>query len=92
MAAVACGATIVHGDRPKIETYKRLFSECTIEDLDEAYARQSAHNYMECVSKRSLPKGIWGVPEKVILEERDICLAGEAKLTKTCELRINVSN
>lgn len=40
MAAFVTNTTIVHGDRPKIETYDRLNGLTTLKDLDEAIAAQ----------------------------------------------------
>ena len=40
MAAFATNTTIVHGDRPKYETYERLNGLTTLTDLDEAIAAQ----------------------------------------------------
>lgn len=76
---IAVGATLVFGDRPKDETYRRLLSECTVEDLDEAFARQSAHNYLETLTKDTWAKQAHGPAERVLLDERDLCLAGESE-------------
>ena len=40
MAAFVSNTTIVHGDRPKCETYKRLNGLTTLADLDKAIAAQ----------------------------------------------------
>ncbi|KAK9845208.1 hypothetical protein WJX81_000042 [Elliptochloris bilobata] len=47
VAALAVGAALVYGDRPKRETYKRLCSLPSLVDLDASFAWQAAANYLD---------------------------------------------
>ena len=38
IAAFCVNAVVVHGDRPKAETYRRLAQLCSAKDLDQAIA------------------------------------------------------
>ena len=38
IAAFCVDAVVVHGDRPKAETYRRLAQLCSAKDLDQAIA------------------------------------------------------
>lgn len=47
IAALATGAHLVFGDRPKHITYRRLWDVPTLHQLDEAFACQAIANYQE---------------------------------------------
>eukprot|EP00873_Tetraselmis_striata_P027661 jgi/Tetstr1/447925/TSEL_035233.t2 len=74
IAAFAVGATLVYGDRSKDITYKRLLSIPSIEDLDVAFADQSAANYLEMINGSPPPVTEYKVFTQVMMAEREAVL------------------
>lgn len=77
-AALACGARVVHADRPKRITYARLLHGCDVEELDEAYAEEAVRNYRKILAGKH--KQVWHKKRKdafqrVVVEERDAGMA-----------------
>jgi hypothetical protein len=58
IAALAVGAALVYGDRPKADTYKRLRTVPSIADLDRAFGLQARELALACIgsSRLLLPK------------------------------------
>jgi len=85
IAAFAVGATLVYGDRPKNITYQRLLSIPTVEDLDIAFADQSANNYIEIITGRPPPVLEYKVFTTVMMAEREavMCSAVADAVQKT---------
>ena len=84
IAALAVGAQLVFGDRPKAITYQRLHNLSSLADLDVAFGRISAQNYAEM-----LPPGPEGGLQRtsghndcvwaIMTEERDAVLAASLR-------------
>lgn len=53
IAALAVGAELVFGDRPKAITYQRLQNIPSLADLDASYERLSADNYQDLLDKHA---------------------------------------
>lgn len=73
IAAFAVGADLVFGDRPKGITYKRMLHCPSLEDLDAAFALQSAANYHDLVAHMQVPKDLYSpsLTERILIQERD---------------------
>lgn len=84
IAALAVGAQLVFGDRPKAITYQRLHNQSSLADLDVAFGRISAQNYAEMLPLGpdvGLPRAsghndcVWAI----MTEERDAVLAASLR-------------
>ena len=98
-AAMYVDAKIVFADRPKRSTYGRLVTEPTLEELDEAFSKQSERNYrlllpesdklrQECDSIITENDAF----QKYIIDERDQTLVGFIRATSDLALNANLWN
>ena len=76
IAAFASNSMLIHGDRPKWTTYRRMLLCPSVVDLDVAFGMQSASNYHDIVSHMQLPKDpdTPSLTERILIEERDAVL------------------
>mmetsp|Transcript_54871 Transcript_54871/g.174397 ORF Transcript_54871/g.174397 Transcript_54871/m.174397 type:complete len:343 (-) Transcript_54871:76-1104(-) len=82
VAALAVGAQVVYGDRPKARTLERLLEIPTLEEADEAFAAHALYNYQElleggsCLAAAEAARGgDVDAYTRIVVQERDVVLA-----------------
>lgn len=73
IGALATGAPLVFGDRPKDITYRRLFGLATPKQLDEGYSWNAHQNYRTYLGLPGLPYDPDTLPvtEQITMQERE---------------------
>ncbi|GFR46002.1 hypothetical protein Agub_g7480, partial [Astrephomene gubernaculifera] len=78
LGALATGAPLVFADRPKHLTYSRLFSQCSLPQLDQGYSHAAEANYRSFLGLPPPPYDPNQLPttERILMLEREAVMLG----------------